>query len=58
MKKSSKKALGALGAGMAAGAAVSMLGSYMMNNKASVRKTAKKAGKFISNMIDSIEDFM
>ena len=58
MKKSSKKAAGALGAGMVAGMSLGALGLYMFSNQRAVKKTAKKAGKFIGSMVDSIENMM
>ena len=58
MKKSSKKAVGALSAGMVAGASLGALGLYMFSNQKAVKKTAKKASKFITEVVDSIEDMM
>ena len=58
MKKSSKKAVGALSAGMVAGMSLGALGLYMFSNQKSVKKTAKKASKAISGLIDGIEDMM
>ena len=58
MKKSSKKAVGALGAGMAAGMSLGALGLYIFSNQKAVKKTAKKASKFISEVVDSVEDMM
>ena len=58
MKKSSKKAVGALSAGMVAGASLGALGLYMFSNQKAVKKTAKKASKFIGEVVDSIEDMM
>lgn len=58
MKKSSKKAAGALGAGMVAGMSLGALGIYMFSNQRALKKTAKKAGKAISGMIDGIEGLM
>lgn len=58
MKNKNKKALGALGIGMIAGAGVGMLGSYMSGHKNSVKKTARKATKAISSVIDNIEGMM
>lgn len=58
MTTKNKKALGALGIGMVAGAGVGMLGSYMANHKSSVKKTAKKATKAITSIMDNIEGMM
>lgn len=58
MTKSSKKAVGALSAGMVAGMSLGALGLYMFSNQKSVKKTAKKASKAISGLIDGIEDMM
>ncbi len=58
MKKSSKKAAGALGAGMVAGMSLGALGVYMFSNQRAVKKTAKKAGKALSGIISGIEDMM
>lgn len=58
MTNKNKKAIGALSAGMIAGAGLGMLGSYMMDHKSSVKKTAKKASKAISGIIDDIEGMM
>ena len=58
MKKSSKKAVGALSAGMVAGMSLGALGLYMFSNQKAVRKTAKKASKAITGLIDGIEDMM
>lgn len=58
MKKSSKKAAGALGAGMIAGMSLGALGLYMFSNQGAVKKTAKKASKAISGVIDGIQDMM
>ncbi len=58
MKKSSKKAVGALSAGMVAGMSLGALGLYMFSNQRAVKKTAKKAGKALSGIIDGIEGMM
>ena len=58
MTKSSKKAVGALSAGMVAGMSLGALGLYMFSNQKSVKKTAKTASKAISGLIDGIEDMM
>ncbi|MBQ6380457.1 MAG: hypothetical protein IJJ41_02505 [Clostridia bacterium] len=58
MKKSNKKAVGALSAGMVAGMSLGALGLYMFSNQRAVRKTAKKAGKAISGLIDGFENMM
>ena len=58
MKKSTKKAAGAMGAGMVAGMSLGALGLYMFSNQRVVKKTAKKAGKALSGLIDGIESIM
>ena len=58
VKKSSKKAVGALGAGMVAGMSVGALGLYMFSNQRSVKKAVKKASKVISGLVGGIEDMM
>ncbi|MBR2590841.1 MAG: hypothetical protein IKE65_07950 [Clostridia bacterium] len=58
MKKSTKKAAGAMGAGMVAGMSLGALGLYMFSNQKAVKKTAKKAGKALSGLIDGIEGIM
>ncbi|MBR0413849.1 MAG: hypothetical protein IJI67_02110 [Clostridia bacterium] len=58
MKKSSKKAVGALSAGMVAGMSVGALGLYMFSNQRSVKKAVKKASKVVSGLVGGIEDMM
>jgi hypothetical protein len=58
MTGKSKKVVGALSAGMIAGAGIGMLGSYMMSHKSSVKKTAKKASKAITEIIDGLQGMM
>ncbi len=58
MTNKNKRTIGAMSIGMVAGASISMLGSYMLGHKSSVKKSAKKATKFLSNVIDNIEGMM
>ena len=43
MRKTAKKVVGALGAGMAAGASLGVLGTYMFSSNPKFKKGAKKA---------------
>lgn len=58
MTSKNKKAVGALSAGMVAGAGLGMMGSYMFSHKGRVKKTARKAAKFISGILSDMENMM
>lgn len=58
MKNRTKKVAGALGAGMAAGASLGVLGTYMFSSNPKFKKGAKKAAKTISGIVEDIKDMM
>ena len=58
MKSRTKKVAGALGAGMAAGASLGVLGTYMFSSSPRLKKGAKKAAKTLSGIVEDIKDIM
>ena len=58
MRKTAKKVVGALSAGMAAGASLGVLGTYMFSSNPKFKKGAKKAAKAISGVVEDMQDMM
>ena len=58
MRKATKKSVGALGAGMAAGASLGVLGTYMFSSNPKFKKGAKKAAKTISSIVEDMQDLI
>ena len=55
MKSAGMSFVKVMGTGIAAGMLVAAVGGTMMNNRKNVKKTAGKAAKMVSNILDDVQ---
>jgi len=58
MARSRNNFVKGMGAGMAAGAVMAIVGTTMVKNKKSISKTTGKAVKVVGDLMDDIQMFM